>query len=250
MRFAVVTFPGSNCDRDCIDVLSRVLGIGVTNVFHKETSLPACDAVVIPGGFSYGDYLRCGALAKLSPIMQDIRKFADRGGPVIGICNGFQILCEAGLLPGALVRNRNLRFISQWAELRVENTESIFTNRYVDGQSIRMPIAHGEGCFVATAQVIERLEKDRRVLFRYIGPIRNDIPDGNPNGSTNSIAGIINDRGNVMGLMPHPERATDPLIGTSDGAGVFMSIAVSISNAGAAGKLQDSTRNQLEQANA
>ncbi len=225
MTFAVVTFPGSNCDRDCVDVLSRVLGYTVRNVFHKEATLGKCDAVIIPGGFSYGDYLRCGALAKLSPVMADVRKFADAGGTVLGICNGFQILCEAGLLPGALVRNRSLKFISQWVELRVEHNLSLFTNRYASGQTITMPIAHGEGCYVASPETLHELEAEGRVLLRYIGPVRTDVPDGNLNGSTNAIAGIVNARGNVMGLMPHPERATDPLIAGTDGAEIFVSMA-------------------------
>jgi phosphoribosylformylglycinamidine synthase subunit PurQ / glutaminase len=228
VNFAVVTFPGSNCDRDCLHAIDDVLGFDVRMVFHKEKSLGACDAVVIPGGFSYGDYLRCGALAKLSPIMNDVRQFADHGGLVIGICNGFQILCEAGLLPGALIRNRNLKFVSRVVQLRVENSRTRFTTEYQLGQVVSMPLAHGEGCFVADEATIQELEDHHRVVLRYAGPIRADVPDGNPNGSANAIAGIVNAAGNVFGLMPHPERATDPVVGGSDGAGVFLSMAAAI----------------------
>jgi phosphoribosylformylglycinamidine synthase subunit PurQ / glutaminase len=226
--FTVITFPGSNCDRDCHHAIGNILGYPVRPVFHKELSLGSCDTVVIPGGFSYGDYLRAGALAKLSPIMQDVRRFAEDGGLVIGICNGFQILCEAGLLPGALVRNRSLRFVSREVVLRVENTNTPFTSAFESGQLISIPIAHGEGCYVADDRTIAELESQKRVLFRYTGPIRDDILDGNPNGSRNAIAGIVNARGNVLGMMPHPERACDPMIGKTDGAGVFQSVAAAI----------------------
>ncbi|MDD5087462.1 MAG: phosphoribosylformylglycinamidine synthase subunit PurQ [bacterium] len=224
MIFAVITFPGSNCDRDCHDAIGRVLGYTARSVFHKERALGSCDAVVIPGGFSYGDYLRAGALAKLSPIMDDICRFADSGGLVIGICNGFQILCEAGLLPGALIRNQSLRFISRMVTLTVETNRSAFTSAYMTGQRIQIPIAHGEGCYVAEPSVVEQLEREGRVLFRYSGTIRGDEPDGNPNGSINSIAAIVNARGNVLGMMPHPERVCDPLLGGTDGQGVFLSM--------------------------
>jgi len=224
MTFAVVTFPGSNCDRDCYDALGRVLGMDVRRVFHKDRALGPCDAVIIPGGFSYGDYLRAGALAKLSPIMEDVKRFADGGGPVLGICNGFQILCEAGLLPGALVRNRSLRFVSRMVELRVETADTPFTFAYDAGQIIRMPVAHMDGCYVADPRTIETLEAEGRVVFRYVGPVREDVPDGNPNGSTNAIAGIMNARRNVLGLMPHPERVCDPQLGLTDGAAIFLSM--------------------------
>ena len=225
MIFAVITFPGSNCDRDCLDIAHRVLGYEVRSVFHKESILGSCDAVIIPGGFSYGDYLRTGALAKLSPIMDDIRQFAKQGGPVLGICNGFQILCEAGLLPGALVRNKSLRFLSRPVTLRVENDQTMFTSEYRRGQLLTMPIAHGEGCYVADESIIKRLEDEQRVIFRYVPSGPHDTTDGNPNGSVNAIAGIINEQGNVMGMMPHPERACDPLITLTDGAGVLISAA-------------------------
>jgi phosphoribosylformylglycinamidine synthase subunit PurQ / glutaminase len=223
--FTVITFPGSNCDRDCLYAIGDVLGFGVKNVFHKQSEIGPTDAVVIPGGFSYGDYLRCGALAKLSPIMRDVRRFAERGGLVIGICNGFQILCEAGLLPGALIRNRSLRFVSRVVEMRVENNRTPFTSQYVEGQIISMPIAHGEGCYVADEHTIQELETGGRVMLRYSGPMRVGQTEGNPNGSTNAIAGITNETGNVFGLMPHPERATDPSVDGTDGAGIFRSMA-------------------------
>jgi phosphoribosylformylglycinamidine synthase len=222
---AVITFPGSNCDRDCHHALGSVLGYEVRAVFHKEQTLGPCDAVVIPGGFSYGDYLRAGALAKLSPIMAEVRRFAEAGGLVIGICNGFQILCEAGLLPGALIRNRSLRFVSREVLLRVENAHTAFTSYCEPGREITVPIAHGEGCYVADDRTIEELEAESRVVFRYVGPLRDDVPAGNPNGSRHAIAGIINARGNVLGLMPHPERVCDPLVGKTDGADVFRSMA-------------------------
>lgn len=226
MIFAVITFPGSNCDRDCVDALGRVLGFQVRDVFHKEKEIGPCDAVVIPGGFSYGDYLRAGALAKLSPIMDDVRKFAGRGGPVIGICNGFQILCEAALLPGALIRNRSLRFVSRVVAMRVENDRTQFTSAYKPGQFISMPVAHGEGCYVADDLTLRQLESEGRVLLRYVSPDQDGrTDDGNPNGSMNAIAGIMNSTGNIFGLMPHPERACDPLINGTDGAGIFLSMA-------------------------
>jgi len=209
-----------------------VLGYPTRRVFHKDTSLGSCDAVVIPGGFSYGDYLRAGALAKLSPIMDDVRRFSNSGGLVIGICNGFQILCEAGLLPGALIRNKTLRFVSRAVTLSVENNRTAFTSAYSSGQAICIPIAHGEGCYVANPETVERMETENRVVFRYVGPVRDDVPDGNPNGSTNSIAGIVNAGGNVLGLMPHPERACDPLLGNTDGQGIFLSMIDYLSRSG------------------
>jgi phosphoribosylformylglycinamidine synthase len=241
VTFAVVTFPGSNCDRDCLHAAGTVLGFPVRNVFHKESSLGNCDAVIIPGGFSYGDYLRCGALAKLSPIMADIRKFAEGGGPVIGICNGFQILCEAGLLPGALIRNQSLKFISRLIEMRVETTGTLFTSQYQPGQIVSMPIAHGEGCYIADDRTIDELESAGRVVFRYTGPVRPDVPDGNPNGSRNGIAGIINAAGNVLGLMPHPERVCDPRIGKTYGAGIFLSMAHAVQHLTSSPRSHEST---------
>jgi phosphoribosylformylglycinamidine synthase subunit PurQ / glutaminase len=228
MKVVVVTFPGSNCDRDCIFVMRDLLSCEVANVFHKETELGPCEAVIIPGGFSYGDYLRAGALAKYSPIMPEIRRFAERGGPIIGICNGFQILCEVGLLPGALVRNRKIKFISREVELKVENCDTIFTSAYSDGQQLRIPIAHAEGNYVADERTLKDLADSNRIIFRYTGPVRDDVYDGNPNGSADSIAGIINESGNVLGMMPHPERAADERVGRTDGLGVFQSMISSV----------------------
>ncbi|MCC6477094.1 phosphoribosylformylglycinamidine synthase subunit PurQ [bacterium] len=225
MSIAVITFPGSNCDRDCVHVLRDVVGAPVKAIFHKETSLDGVTGVVVPGGFSYGDYLRAGALAKVSPIMGALKRFADGGGPVLGICNGFQILCESGLLPGALILNSKLQFISRWVEMRVENAQTLFTDAMWQGQIVRMPMAHAEGCFVAEPEVIAALERNRQVVFRYVAPIRDDAPNGNPNGSTNAIAGIINERGNVLGLMPHPDRSAEEFLGSSDGLTIFRSFA-------------------------
>ncbi|MBK6766923.1 MAG: phosphoribosylformylglycinamidine synthase subunit PurQ [bacterium] len=225
MSIAVVTFPGSNCDRDCVHVLQNIVGAPTVQVFHKETGLHGVSGVLVPGGFSYGDYLRAGALAKVSPIMPAIRRFADAGGPVLGICNGFQILCEAGLLPGALMLNRNLRFISRWVGMRVENCDTIYTRHLWQGQIVRMPMAHAEGNFTADPETIAALEANQQVIFRYVEPVRADAPDGNPNGSINSIAGIVNDAGNVLGMMPHPDRASEEIIGSTDGLPIFRAFA-------------------------
>lgn len=225
MSIAVITFPGSNCDRDCVHVLKNVVGAPTHQVFHKETILDGCTGVLVPGGFSYGDYLRAGALAKISPIMPAIRRFAEAGGPVLGICNGFQILCEAGLLPGALMLNRNLRFISRWVGMRVENSDTIYTKHLWHGQIVRMPMAHAEGNFTADPETIAQLEANQQVVFRYVDPIRVDSPNGNPNGSINAIAGIVNEAGNVMGMMPHPDRASEAVIGSTDGLSIFRAFA-------------------------
>lgn len=230
MVFAVVTFPGSNCDRDCVWALESVLGYSVKKVFHRERQIGSVDAVVLPGGFSYGDYLRAGALARFSPIMKEIITFANDGGIVLGICNGFQILCEAGLLPGALVRNRYLHFICREVLLRVETSATTFTSAYKEGQEICLPIAHSEGNFVADKTTLEDLEQEKRITFRYVGPVRPDAPDGNPNGSARAIAGLINSTGNVLGMMPHPERACDTDIGRTDGMNLFLSIAESVAD--------------------
>ena len=224
MHAAIVTFPGSNCDYDCYKAFTEVLGEAAHFVWHGETDLGNADVVVLPGGFSYGDYLRAGAIARFSPIMTAVQKFAAAGGPVLGICNGFQILCEAGLLPGALVRNRTLKFESLGVHLRVEHTDTMFTSRYEQGQVLHIHIAHGMGQFVAHADTLKRLEHEERVVFRYVDA-RGAIHDAaNPNGSMNAIAGILNEAGNVMGLMPHPERSVDALLGSTDGLGVFESL--------------------------
>jgi phosphoribosylformylglycinamidine synthase len=225
LKVAVVRFPGSNCDLDSLRAAEGV-GADAFFVWHRDTHLRGADVVVLPGGFSYGDYLRSGAIARFSPIMPAVQRHAADGGPVLGICNGFQILCEAGLLPGALIRNRSLRFVSREVLLRVENAHTAFTTCYEPGREIAVPIAHAEGCYVADDRTIEELEAESRVVFRYVGPLRDDVPAGNPNGSRHAIAGIINARGNVLGLMPHPERVCDPLVGKTDGADVFRSMAV------------------------
>lgn len=221
MSIAVITFPGSNCDRDCLHVLQNIIGAPARFVFHKETELGDCTGVLVPGGFSYGDYLRAGALAKISPIMPAIHRFADAGGPVLGICNGFQILCEVGLLPGALMLNQNLRFISRWVDLRVENSDTLFTRHLWQDQIVRMPIAHAEGNFTAEPETIAKIVTNQQIVFKYAGPVREDSPEGNPNGSTLSIAGIVNEAGNVMGMMPHPDRASEAILGSTDGIPIF-----------------------------
>ncbi len=224
MKFSVLQFPGSNCDQDCVHVLNAMPGASANFVWHKDSSLGGCDAVVVPGGFSYGDYLRCGAIARFSPIMQAVKEFAASGGPVIGICNGFQILCESGLLPGALVRNRGLHFICEHVWLRVESSDSQFTNAIPTGRLLNIPIAHGEGCYFADDATLERLNQNGQILLRYTDAEGVDSESGNPNGSRENIAGIRNEAGNVFGLMPHPERACDPLLGSTDGLLIFESM--------------------------
>jgi phosphoribosylformylglycinamidine synthase len=215
MRFGVIVFPGSNCDHDAFYAVGTNLGQPVEYIWHDSSTLGAVDAVILPGGFAYGDYLRCGAIAKFSPVMKAVRRFANDGGLVLGVCNGFQILVEAGLLPGALIRNRGLKFICREVRLRVETTDSPFTSAGRKGQTLRMPIAHGEGCYFAEERTLDELEAEDRIAFRY---------DGNPNGSLRDIAGILSRERNVMGMMPHPERATEPLMGSSDGLTVFQSM--------------------------
>ncbi|MDB4950407.1 MAG: phosphoribosylformylglycinamidine synthase [Gemmatimonadetes bacterium] len=226
MKVGVVTFPGSNCDYDCHRaVQDGVEGAEAVYLWHKEHDLQGVDAVLLPGGFSYGDYLRCGAIAAHSPIMREVKAFADAGGPVAGICNGFQILCEAGLLPGALIRNRTLKFISRPAFLCVEQAEAPFTSAYAVGDVLTIPVAHGEGCYSADDATLDELEATGRVVFRYCDADGNVTAEANRNGSARGIAGIRNAAGNVLGLMPHPERAMDALLGSADGAGFFRSLA-------------------------
>jgi phosphoribosylformylglycinamidine synthase subunit PurQ / glutaminase len=224
MKFAVLRFPGSNCDQDCVHALNAIPAASADYVWHKDTSLAGFDAVVVPGGFSYGDYLRCGAIARFSPVMKSVKEFAASGGPVIGICNGFQILCESGLLPGALVRNRGLHFVCKHVHLRVEHNDSRFTNAASNGQILNIPIAHGEGCYFADDETLTRLQANGQVLVRYCDAQGKTTDDANPNGSRENIAGIRNEDGNVFGLMPHPERACDPLLGSTDGLAIFQSI--------------------------
>jgi phosphoribosylformylglycinamidine synthase len=224
MRFAVLVFPGTWSERDCQYVLAHGLGQTADLVWHRESDLDAYDAVVIPGGFSYGDHLRTGAIARFSPVMEAVARHAAAGKPVIGICNGFQILCEAHLLPGVLMRNDSLQFRCVPAYLRIENADTMFTRAGSAGQVLMAPISHGEGNYQADAGTIERLEAERRVVFRYVTPEGEATAAANPNGSLNNIAGIINERGNVLGMMPHPERAAEPLLGGDDGLVIFRSM--------------------------
>ena len=231
MRTVIVTFPGSNCDYDCYKAVTDVLGESARFVWHRERELGECDVVILPGGFSYGDYLRAGAIARFSPIMAAVQRFAASGGPVLGICNGFQILCEAGMLPGALIRNQSLRFQGERVWVRVEQTDTMFTNQYEPGQRLHLHIAHGQGNYVADAATIERLEAEQRVVFRYVDEAGAPTAAGNANGSLHNIAGIINDAGNVLGLMPHPERSVETLLGSTDGLPLFRSLAAHFSAA-------------------
>ena len=224
MNFAVLQFPASNCDQDAVHVLKNVMGFSAQLVWHKEKSLGAADAVIIPGGFSYGDYLRTGAIARFSPIMPAVQDFAAQGGRVLGICNGFQILCEAGLLPGALMRNRSLQFRCEQIFLKTLRFDSPFTEAIPKNKLLRMPVAHGEGCYFADDQTLDELEKTNRILWRYCSADGTFPAQASPNGSLRNIAGICNAQGNVAGLMPHPERASEPLLGSDDGKLIFQSI--------------------------
>jgi len=216
MKFAVIVFPGSNCDVDMFHAIKDELGEEVEYVWHDATDLSGYDGVLIPGGFSYGDYLRCGAIARFSNIMAEVVKAAEAGKPVLGVCNGFQILTEAGLLPGALLRNKNLKFMCRTVSLKVENNETLFTNQYDVGAILNIPIAHGEGNYYCDEETLEQLKANNQIVFTYAGE--------NPNGSVQDIAGIVNERGNVLGMMPHPERAVDELLGSADGLALFKSI--------------------------
>jgi phosphoribosylformylglycinamidine synthase subunit PurQ / glutaminase len=224
VKFAVVVFPGSNSDRDAWYAASQVLGQQAELVWHKDADLAGADAVILPGGFAHGDYLRTGAIARFSPIMAAVNRFAERGGPVLGICNGFQVLLEAGLLPGAMVRNKGIKFVSRVVPVRVEQTDTPFTIGCSKGQILRLPIAHGEGNYFAEPAVVAALEANRQVVFRYTDEAGQPTDDGNPNGSVNHIAGICNARRNVVGLMPHPERACEPALGSADGCAVLRSV--------------------------
>jgi phosphoribosylformylglycinamidine synthase I len=228
MTFGIVTFQGSNCDYDAFQAVTDVLGEEATYLWHKDHDLQGSDVVILPGGFSYGDYLRAGAIARFSPIMQEVISHAKNGGPVLGICNGFQIACEAGLLPGALMRNSHLQFVSAEVRIRVENADTMFTNLYERGEILRIPVAHGDGRYVAPAGVLEEIEGEGRVIFRYADASGNISADANPNGSERNIAGIVSDAGNVLGMMPHPERACSPLLGSSDGVRLLESILAKV----------------------
>ena len=228
MKFGIIQFPGSNCDQDAYHVLANVFGQPTRYVWHKDSTLGDVDCVVVPGGFSYGDYLRTGAIARFSPAMKAVAAHAQAGGLVIGICNGFQILCEAQLLPGALIRNKGLKFICEHVYVRVETSDSPFTNTGRVGQVLRIPIAHGEGCYFAEPAVIAELERDHRVLVRYCTKDGKVTTTANPNGSVSNIAGICNAGRNVFGLMPHPERASESVLGSEDGRIIFDSILRSV----------------------
>jgi phosphoribosylformylglycinamidine synthase len=228
MKFAVIQFPGSNCDQDCVAGINSIEGLQADYVWHKETSLRDYDAIVLPGGFAYGDYLRCGAIARFSPIMKAVTSDARAGKLVLGTCNGFQVLCEAGLLPGALVRNRSLRFVCDLVTLRVEVPDSAFTHGCPEGTLLRMPIAHGEGCYFADEETLHELNQERRVILRYANDRGEIVPAANPNGSIDNIAGICNREGNVFGLMPHPDRACDARLGSADGRKIFESMMQTI----------------------
>ena len=231
MKVVVVRFPGSNCDQDCHRAV-ELAGGQARYLWHRDRELGDPDAVILPGGFSYGDYLRAGAIAHLSPAMEDVVGFARKGGPVLGICNGFQIACEAGLLPGALIRNRTLRFHAFDQHLRVENSQTMWTSAYEPGQILSMPVAHGEGNYEADRRTLDRLEGEGRVLFRYVDSRGQPTGESNPNGSAHSIAGIVNDGGNVLGMMPHPDRAMEAVLGSVDGQGIFQSLAIRVSPVG------------------
>jgi phosphoribosylformylglycinamidine synthase len=231
VKFGVIVFPGSNCDHDAYHVISKHVGQPVDFIWHRETDLSTYDALIIPGGFSYGDYLRAGALARFSPVMYSVKRFAESGRLVLGICNGFQILCEAGLLPGALIRNRDLHFICEHISVRVETSATPFTNELRQGSVLRLPIAHADGNYVCDDFTLAELKREERIVFRYCDQEGTVTDSANPNGSRDNIAGICSRGRNVMGLMPHPERACEELLGSSDGRGIFRSLAATLAAA-------------------
>jgi len=228
MRFGVVVFPGSNCDYDCYYVIKEVMGQDVSFIWHKEENLKGYDCIVLPGGFSYGDYLRTGAIARFSPVMRGVEKFAREGGLVIGICNGFQILLEAGILPGAMRKNESLHFICRFVYVRVENNNTPFTRAFQKGQVLKIPIAHFEGNYYVDTPTLKKLKEGNRIVFRYCDREGRILSEANPNGSVEAIAGICNEEGNVLGMMPHPERASEEILGSKDGQGIWKSIIESI----------------------
>ncbi|MEO8168758.1 MAG: phosphoribosylformylglycinamidine synthase subunit PurQ [bacterium] len=224
LKFGVVVFPGSNCDHDAYHVCKHIMGQDAEFLWHKEADLKGSDVIILPGGFSYGDYLRCGAIARFSPVMKEVVRFAQGGGTVLGICNGFQILVEAGLLPGVLLRNKSLQFRCKYVYLRLENADTRFTSAGLAGEILKIPIAHGEGNYFTDANTLQSLESNNQIIFRYSTSEGEVSEDANPNGSLSNIAGIVNEAGNVMGMMPHPERASDPLLGHTDGQKIFKSL--------------------------
>jgi phosphoribosylformylglycinamidine synthase I len=227
LKIGIVVFPGSNCDHDALYAAESILQQDARLIWHKEGSLGDVDVVILPGGFSYGDYLRCGAIARFSPIMNDVVRFANAGGVVMGICNGFQILTEAGLLPGVLLRNVSLKFVCKYVNLRVENADTRFTARCQAGEVLRIPIAHGDGNYFADEDTLKRLEDNRQIVFRYCDEQGRITAASNPNGSLGNIAGIMNQRGNILGMMPHPERAVEKILGSTDGLKIFHSLVES-----------------------
>ena len=232
MKFAVVVFPGSNCDHDAYHAAKHVLGHDAEFVWHKDTSLAGADVVILPGGFAHGDYLRTGAIARFSPVMTSVKAFAEAGGPVLGVCNGFQILLEAGLLPGAMLRNSGLKFICEHVNVKVEQIDTPFTAACRTGQILRIPINHGEGNYFAAGDVLDALERDRRVIFRYVDAAGNPVSAANPNGAARNIAGICSEGRNVVGMMPHPERACEPYLGSGDGLVLFESVVQALAGDG------------------
>jgi len=228
VKFGVVVFPGSNCDHDAYYACKKILHQDAEFLWHKEADLKGADVIILPGGFSYGDYLRCGAIARFSPVMKEVVRFAERGGLVLGICNGFQILLEAGMLPGVLLRNSSLRFVCKYVHVRVEHASTRFTSVCAQGEVLAIPIAHGEGNYFTDHETLKRLEGNGQVVFRYCAADGEIVDAANPNGSLANIAGIINEAGNVLGLMPHPERASDPVLGHTDGQKIFHSIIESV----------------------
>lgn len=231
MKFGVLVFPGSNCDHDTYNVVAEILGEPATFLWHQSTDLENCDAILVPGGFAYGDYLRTGAIASFAPIMGSVKRFAASGGLVLGICNGFQILAESGLLPGALMRNAGLRYICRQVHLRTETTESPFTSLLQPGQVLRMPIGHMEGNYFCNADTLTTLERENRIAFRYSSPAGDITPAANPNGSLGNIAGILSEGRNVLGMMPHPDRSSESLLGSADGLLLFQSMAEALATA-------------------
>jgi len=229
-KFGIVVFPGSNCDHDTYYVLRKVLNLNAVFLWHKQTSLENCDVIILPGGFSYGDYLRTGSIARFSPIMNEVINFANKGGYVLGICNGFQILLEAGLLPGVMIRNESLNFVCKDVHLKIENKESVFTKEINDKKSLKIPIAHGEGNYFADENTLNELEDNNQIVFKYCAKNGSIIKETNPNGSVMNIAGIVNKRGNVLGMMPHPERSSDPVLGKTDGSLIFKALVNNILN--------------------
>ncbi len=228
MRFGILVFPGTWSEADCYYQVKGILGQEADYVWHREETLDGFDCVILPGGFSYGDYLRAGAIARFAPVMTALQDYAAAGGLVVGICNGFQVLCEAGLLPGVLMRNAHLEYRCQWTNLRTERTDTPFTARCIQGQRLRIPVSHGEGNYYAIPETLELLEGNGQILFRYCDDTGEITEDSNPNGSARNIAGIINERGNVLGMMPHPERSCESLLGSADGNLIFLSIIDSL----------------------